>query len=199
MMHERLPGVASGIPDSDFLRGPVPMTKEEVRALTIRYARLAPGMVVWDVGAGSGSLTVEAAQLVPGGCVVAVEREAAALALVQKNCRRFGVDNVRVVHGEAPEALSGLPQPDRVLVGGSGGRLQEILLCCGEMLAPGGIIVVNALTPATLSTALRCLSLPPFGALAGAQLQVSRLEKLGREYFFRAQNAVSILSARKEE
>ncbi len=193
-----MPGVTSGISDTEFLRGPVPMTKEEVRALTVRYARLAPGLVVWDIGAGSGSLTVEAARLVPGGCVIAVEREAQAVTLVRENCRRFGVENVRLVQGEAPAALSGLPRPDRVLVGGSGGRLPEILDCCGELLSAGGIIVVNALTPATLCSALNCLRLPPFAALDGRQVQVSRLEKLGGEYFFRAQNAVSILSARKE-
>lgn len=197
-MNEQLPGVVSGIPDADFLRGAVPMTKEEIRALTIRYARLAPGQVVWDIGAGSGSLTVEAARLVPGGCVVAVEREAQAVLLVQRNCQLFGVDNVRVVHGEAPAVLSGLPLPDRVLVGGSGGKLPEILACCGELLTSGGMIVVNALTPATLCASLSGLSLPPFAALDGRQVQVSRLEKLGSEYFFRAQNAVYILFARKE-
>jgi precorrin-6Y C5,15-methyltransferase (decarboxylating) CbiT subunit len=197
-MMNKKENVVPGIPDAEFLRGPVPMTKEEVRALTIRYARLAPGQVVWDIGAGSGSLTVEAARSVPGGSVVAVERESGAVSLVQVNCRRFGVDNVRIVHGEAPEALSGLPCPDRVLVGGSGGKLPEILARCGELLVSGGMVVVNALTPATLYTALRCLSQPPFSALAGCQVQVSRLEKLGGEYFFRAQNAVSILSACKE-
>jgi len=199
MVTERWPHLLSGISDAEFLRGSVPLTKEEIRALTIRRARLAPGLVVWDIGSGTGSLTVEAALLVPGGGVVAVEREEEAAALTRENCRRFGVENVQFVCGEAPEVLSGLPTPDRVLVGGSGGMLQEILSICGKHLVPGGIIVVNALTPATLFTTLRVLAAPPFTALAGCQVQVSRLEKLGREYFFRAQNAVSILSARREE
>lgn len=150
------------------------------------------------MGAGTGSLTVEAALLVPGGKVFAVEQKEEALRLVGENCGRFGVTNVYPVPGRAPEALLGLPPPDRVVVGGSGGALKEILAVCAQRLKPSGLVVVNAVTPATLSLTLACLSSPPFTCLTGIQVQVSRLESLGGEQFFRAQNPVWILSAQKE-
>lgn len=186
-----------GIPDPLFIRGAVPMTKEEVRALTICRSRLAPGLTVWDIGAGTGSLTVEAALCTPGGRVFAVERDEEGVALIRDNCRRFEVDSVTVIAGTAPHALDGLPAPHRVLVGGSGGKLKEILAVCAERMLPGGIVVVNALTVATLSAALDILQKTPFTGINGLQVQASRLEKLGRESYFRAQNTVWILSAGK--
>jgi len=181
-----------------FARGAVPMTKEEVRALTICRARLAPGQVIWDVGAGTGSLTVEAALLSPQGKVFAVEQKEEAVQLIRENCRRFDVTNVSVVLGRAPEALCDLPSPDRVIVGGSGGELPGILAFCAARLNPSGLVVVNAIAPATLTAALAVLGTHPFTELAGIQVQVSRLEQLGKEQFFRAQNAVWILCAQKE-
>jgi cobalt-precorrin-6B (C15)-methyltransferase len=186
-----------GIPDSQFRRGTVPMTKEEVRALTICRMRPAEGLVVWDVGAGTGSLSVEAALLSPGGHVFAVERQEEGVRLINENCRLFGVeDRVTVVTGTAPAALEGLPSPDRVIVGGSGGRLREILALCAGSLKPGGIVVVNAVLPATLQTSLEVLSLPPFTGLEAIHVQISRLVEPG--WAPRAQNAVWIISAKKE-
>jgi precorrin-6Y C5,15-methyltransferase (decarboxylating) CbiT subunit len=187
-----------GIPDDDFIRGAVPMTKEDVRVLTVCRARLAPGLTVWDVGAGTGSLTVEAALFTPGGRVYAVERNHEGAALIEENCHRFGVGNVTVLQGEAPGALLPLPAPDRVFIGGSGGRLKEILAVCAENMAAGGIVVVNAITPSTMAAALEILALPPFSGLDGIYVQVSRLEALGKERFFKAQNGIWILSARKD-
>ncbi len=187
-----------GIPDNMFLRGSVPMTKADVRALTICRARLAPNQTVWEVGAGTGSVTVEAALRVPGGRIYAVEEKAEAAALTAENCRLFGTHNVTVVHGRAPEALLGLPRPHRVMVGGSRGELAEIIRLCGRELLPGGVIVVNAIRPATLQLALDVLSLPPFGTPEGVLVQVSGLERLGDGYHFRAQNPVWIICAGRE-
>lgn len=174
------------------------MTKEEVRALTVCRARLAPGLTVWDVGAGTGSLTVEAAMFTPGGHVYAVERNHEGTALIEENCRHFGVENVTVVQGEAPGVLWQLPAPDRVFIGGSGGRLKEILAVCAENMAEGGIVIVNAITPSTMAAALEIMALSPFVGLDGIHVQVSRLEALGKEQYFKAQNGIWILSARKD-
>lgn len=188
-----------GISDNLFARDEaVPMTKEEVRALTLCRARLLPGQVLWDVGAGTGSLSVEAGRLLAGGQVFAVEQKEAALALLRENCRLFGVDNVVVVHGRAPDVLYGLPAPDRVLIGGSGGNLADILELCAEKLRPGGLLVLNVILPSSLHIALERLSGPPFSALSGLQLQAARLETLGSERYFKAQNPVWIISAQKE-
>jgi len=189
--------MTAGIPDHLFTRGPLPMTKEEVRVLTICRARLKPGLVVWDIGAGTGSLTVEAAIRTPGGRVFAVEQKEEGAGLIGENCRRFHVDNVTVITGRAPAVLTGLPAPDRVLVGGSGGELEDILAECALRMKPGGIVVVNALTVATLGRSLAILGDAPFTALDGLQAQVSRLDRLGGEWFFRAQNAVWIISAER--
>lgn len=174
------------------------MTKEEVRALTVCRARLAPGQTVWDVGAGTGSLTVEAALFTPGGHVYAVERNHEGIPLIEENCRRFGVGNVTVLQGEAPGALLTLPAPDRVFIGGSGGRLNEILAVCAEKMIAGGMVIVNAITPSTMATALEILASPPYSDLNGIHVQVSRLEALGKERYFKAQNGIWILSARKD-
>src|SRR5581483_5499006 len=116
-----------GLPDDRFesVRGQI--TKAEVRAVTLSKLRLAPDGVLWDVGAGSGALAVEAARLMPRGHVFAIERDPEQLACIERNCKRHGAGNVTIVAGQAPEALAGLPAPSSVFLGGSGGRLAELL------------------------------------------------------------------------
>ncbi|HZK25368.1 MAG TPA: precorrin-6Y C5,15-methyltransferase (decarboxylating) subunit CbiT [Oscillospiraceae bacterium] len=188
-----------GLPDTVFIRGRVPMTKREVRVLTLAQLRLQPGQVVWDVGAGTGSLAIEAALAVPSSQVYAIERNAEGVELLQQNSSRFGTDNLTVVAAEAPAALVSLPQPQRVIVGGSGGQLTEILTYCGEKLTPDGILVVNVVTPQNMVRTLERLSAEPFTNRDGLYVQASRLQKLGREDYFQAQNGVWIISAQKEE
>ena len=119
--------VPCGLPDDVFERGAVPMTKREVRAVTMSRLSLREDSVVFDIGAGTGSVTVEAALTAYRGRVYAIEKNREAAALIRKNCRRFAADNVSVVEGSAPEALKGLPAPDAVFVGGSGGNLSSII------------------------------------------------------------------------
>lgn len=192
MKNDLWPYATPGIPDHLFKRDNIPMTKEEIRALTLAKARLAPGMVVWDVGAGTGSLSVEAALLAPGGTVYAVEREPLGVTLVLDNARRFGLDNVVPVAGEAPAALDNLPAPDRVLVGGSGGRLLEILEHSMHRLKSGGRIVVNSISPET--QALLFTGRTPGWQYDMVQLQVSRAEPTGRLHIWRALNPVCVVT-----
>ena len=116
-----------GLPDEAFLRGEVPMTKEEVRTLALPKLRVEEDHVVWDVGAGTGSVSVECALACPAGQVFAVEKKQEALALLEENKARFHASNLHVVAGTAPEALQDLPAPDRVFLGGTSGELEEIL------------------------------------------------------------------------
>ncbi|MCW3491477.1 precorrin-6Y C5,15-methyltransferase (decarboxylating) subunit CbiT [Dethiobacter alkaliphilus] len=197
-MNKFWPYTVPGISDREFTRAKVPMTKEEIRALALCRARLAPGQTVWDVGAGTGSLTVEAALFTPGGRVYAVEKNADGVELIHKNCAKFGVEHVEVISGTAPAALAGLPRPHRVFVGGSGGNLEEILDVCGQKLVDGGIVVLALISPRNLACALQRLKAAPFVELEGIHVQASRLEKLGQEHFFRATNGVWLLSAKKE-
>ena len=116
-----------GRPDEQFqsVRGQI--TKAEVRAVTLSKLRLAPVGVLWDVGAGSGALSVEAAGLMPRGTVYAVERDPEQVECVRRNAALYGATNVRIVEGEAPAALEGLPKPDSVFLGGNGGGLERLM------------------------------------------------------------------------
>lgn len=119
----RWPYASSGIPDELFIRGDVPMTKQEVRAVALAKLRLTATDTVWDVGAGTGSVSIEAALVARAGSVWAVERNAAGVRLIRENADAFGCGNVHAVPGVAPEALAKLPVPDAVFVGGSAGEL----------------------------------------------------------------------------
>jgi precorrin-6Y C5,15-methyltransferase (decarboxylating) CbiT subunit len=189
--------VPPGLPDELFERGAVPMTKSEVRALTMAAARLRPHHRVLDVGAGTGSLSVEAALLCPSGEVVAVERDDAALDLLRLNIAAFGLRNVAVEAGDAPAALAGLSPAsfDRVLVGGSGGRLAAILEALPALLRPDGRVVCNTACLETTAVAAAVLRTPPWSGFSCAQLSVSRGVTAGALLRFEALNPVWLTAA----
>ena len=119
------------------------ITKREVRAVSLYSLRLHSGSVVWDIGAGTGSISVEAALIANKGQVYAIERDTDSLPLLEANVANLGFNNIHVVNGEAPAALESLPRPDSVFVGGSGGILPKILEFVCSRLNPNGTIVVN--------------------------------------------------------
>ncbi len=188
-----------GIPDEALeSHPPGVMTKEEVRAVALFKLRLQPDSLVWDVGAGSGSLALEAALVAHRGHVYAVERLAEAVAALRRNLERFPRPNLTVVEGQAPEALDGLPDPDAVFVGGSGGHLADILGCAARRLRAGGRIVVDLATLENLERAreaLACLGL----RWQVTAVQVARSRELGGLTGLEALNPVFIVSAWKEE
>ena len=186
------PWATPGIPDGLFVRGEVPMTKEEVRALLLSKLRVAPGDTLWDVGAGTGSVSVELALLAPEGKVWAVERDPAACALIRENAARFGAGNLFLREGEAPAALEDLPAPDAVFVGGSGGALREILAAAlGKN--PRVRAVVSAVTLETVARGWEAMESLPFGRTGAVQLSVSRARKAGESHLMLAQNPVFLL------
>ena len=137
---------ALGLPDDAFeqrrpLQGQI--TKREVRAVSLYSLGLKPHSVVWDIGAGTGSISAEASIIAREGAVYAVERDEESLPLLKKNLERWGAKNVQIIAGGAPDALEALADPDAVFVGGSGGHLTEILDVAMERLRDGGRIVVN--------------------------------------------------------
>jgi cobalt-precorrin-6B (C15)-methyltransferase len=190
-----------GLPDELFVRAGVPMTKREVRALTMAIAELRPGHHVLDIGAGTGSLTVEAALLCGEGAVTALERSGDALRLVFENVARFGLANVDVVEGAAPAALTGFePRSfDRILVGGSGGELAAILAGLPRLLAPDGRVVCNTACLETTATAAAALRGAPWAGFTCSQIGVARGVPAGRLLRFEALNPVWITSARLED
>lgn len=149
-----------GIPDEEFYqRKPLKglITKSEVRVIALAKMRLKEDSIAWDIGAGAGSVSVEAALIAKKGQVYAIEKSAEDVAIVKKNIAKFGVGNVWVAHGLAPEGLDRWPDPDAVFVGGSGGRMEAILDAACRRLRPQGRIVVDAATWENLSEAVRVL------------------------------------------
>lgn len=184
----RLPG----IPDGEFSRGPVPMTKSEVRAVIL--SKLAPGgeETVYDVGSGTGSVAVELA-LHTTGCVYAIEREPTALGLMEKNRRRFGALHMQCVPGTAPAAFAGLPAPDCAFIGGSGGNLREIILALYEK-NPAARLVLSAVTLETLGEAGKVLT--ELGREPEVtELSVTRTRRAGGYHLLDAQNPVFLICA----
>jgi precorrin-6Y C5,15-methyltransferase (decarboxylating) len=172
------------------------ITKADVRVLSL--VRLAPrsGDILWDIGSGSGSVSIEAAGLcAPSGAVYAVERRADLQACIRENIRRYGVPNVTLVAGEAPDALAGLPDPDAVFVGGSGGRLEPILGACLARLGPGGRLVLNMTTLEGVNAASRFFKGHglPFELV---QVSIARGTSIGNGTRLAPQNPVFIVSAR---
>lgn len=191
------PYMTPGIPDAAFLRDGVPLTREEVRVVALAKLRLPPAGIFWDIGAGTGSVAVEAARLMPQGKVFAVEAREERANLIAANRERFGLTNLTVVAGEAPAAMDNLPRPDRVFIGGSGGRLPEVLARLREVLAAGGRLVVSAVTLETLTTAARVLRWPGWqGEIIG--LSVVRGEKVGERTLLRGGNPIFLVVAAKE-
>ena len=188
-----------GIKDEAFVRGKVPMTKEEIRILTLVKAQIAPDAVVYDIGAGTGSLSIEAARLAPAGHVYAIEKNPEGIGLIAENATKFSVENITVVEGAAPDALAGLPAPDVALIGGSGRRLADILDLIGERLRPNGRIVANAIT---MQTVAACLDY--FHAHAeqytyeAIQVQINRLERVGSYDMAKALNPIYIITAQRK-
>jgi precorrin-6Y C5,15-methyltransferase (decarboxylating) len=132
-------------------------TRSEVRAIALSYMDLRPDSIVWDIGAGSGAVSVESAQLAYRGMVYAIEPEAADVSLLLANCESFGVMNVRSILGRAPEATNDLPSPDAIFVGGTGRRVDQVLSAVYDRLSPGGRMVVNVVTIDGLATSYETL------------------------------------------
>ncbi len=188
-----------GIKDEDFVRGKVPMTKEEIRVLTLVKAHIASDAVVYDVGAGTGSISIEAARLAPQGHVYAIEKNPEGIALIAENAKKFGVANISVVEGTAPDALAGLPELDAAIIGGSGRKLADILDIIGERLRPNGRIVANAITMQTVAACLDYFHAhQDTYSYEAIQVQITRLERVGPYDMAKALNPIYIITAERK-
>jgi precorrin-6Y C5,15-methyltransferase (decarboxylating) len=188
-----------GIPDHYFLSfsdRPGLMTKREVRLLALGELALQPNQVIWDIGAGTGSVSIEMARLFPSCQVYAIEQTAAGISLIQQNSQRFQVQNVISVHGKAPDALVALPNPDRIFIGGSGGNLSEILQFCSQRLSTKGVLVVALATLEHLTLAMGWVQAHPPGQWQQhlLQVQLARSIPVGSLTRFTPLNPVTLLT-----
>jgi precorrin-6B C5,15-methyltransferase / cobalt-precorrin-6B C5,C15-methyltransferase len=196
-----------GLADDLFLSfsdRPGLMTKREVRILVLAELALRPKQIIWDIGAGTGSVSIEIARLSPTSTVYAIEKTAAGSTLIFQNCRRFQVENVIPIHGSAPEVLeklegecdteTALPKVDRLFIGGSGGNLTQILDVCAGRLSAGGVIVLALATVEHLNTALLWFKSQSWEYKL-LQVQLSRSVAIGQLTRFAPLNPVTIVTA----
>lgn len=187
-----------GLPDEMFIRRDVPMTKSEIRAVSLSKLALQSDSVIYDIGAGTGSVSVECALNAPEGCVFAVEKNASAVDLVRENKVKFGLEKLIVIPGTAPEALEDLPVPTHAFIGGSSGNLKEIITSILEKNEKTRI-VVNAVTLETLSEAVSCRKIFNFEIFDVVTLNVSCSQKLGNYNMMKAHNPVSVITMQKRK
>ena len=188
--------VRYGIPDEEFLRADVPMTKSEVRAVSL--SRLAPddGAVVYDIGAGTGSVAVECALNVPRGRVWAVEKKAEAVSLIRENRKKFAAENLEIIEGSAPGILKDLPAPTHAFIGGSSGNLPEIVEALLEK-NPLVRIVINTVTLETFAEAIACRSRFAFDLFDCVTVSITRSRPVGRYQMQTAQNPVQVITLQR--
>lgn len=187
-----------GIKDEEFVRGKVPMTKEEVRVLSISKLRPEKNAIIYDIGAGTGSVSIEMALLDSSISVYAIERNEEAISLMEANKEKFGCENMHIIHACAPDGLDSLPSPTHVFIGGSQGRLEEILDCLYKKNA-NCKVVMNAVTMESIAQAHQILSTLPICEPDLVQVQVSRVKEVGRYHMMQANNPVYIVSFRFKE
>ena len=186
-----------GIDDAKFIRGKVPMTKEEIRILTLAKAKIGEKDFVVDVGAGTGSLSIEAAKIASQGYVFAIEKNPAAVDLISQNAEKFEIDNIVIINSEAPEGLRNVSRIDVAIIGGSGGKISEILDTIDAKLKIGGRIVLNFITVQSLAECLEWLRKHLDYKYEAIQVQITRLEIVGNYEMYKAQNPVHIVTAEK--
>lgn len=187
-----------GINDEAFIRGKVPMTKAEIRAMVMVQADIQDTDAVADIGAGTGSISIEAALATPKGRVYAVERNPEGIGLIRQNAEKFGCSNIEAVEGTAPEAMKALPALDVVIVGGSGGNMGDILDEADRHMKSGGRIILTAVTAETTGEITAEFAKRPGYTFEGFQMQINRLRKLGRYHLYNPLSPIFIFTAVKK-
>ncbi len=188
-----------GIPDELFERTEkVPITKEEVRVIQISKARLRTGQLVYDIGCGSGSISVEAAiQVESTGKVMAIDYDENAIKLTKKNVEKFGLSNISLIYGNAKEKITALEPADAIFIGGTGKDTAEIVELCQNKLKAGGRIVIGTILIETLYTILQLLDKLQFDSVDITQVTISKSRKTSTGTMMLARNPVTIISATK--
>ena len=185
--------VTQGIEDHQFIRDKVPMTKAEIRSISLSKLQLNEDSLVYDIGAGTGSVAIEMARLVTKGYVYAIEKKDVAIELLKRNKQKFAIDNLAVVEGLAPAACVDLPRPTHAFIGGSSGNLREIIQLLLDK-NPQVRIVINCITLETLSEALLCVKELPVINTDIVQVTIGKAQVAGDYHLMMGQNPVSIIS-----
>ena len=186
---------AISIPDEEFTRGDAPMTKSEVRALSVAKLKLSDDSIIYDIGAGTGSVSIEMALVAVNGSVYAIEKEDPAADLIEVNKVKFKTPNVQVIRGLAPEAMADLPAPTHAFIGGSSGNLKDIIACLLDK-NPDIRVVINSVTIETLEETTQVIKQFNLVEEEITCINVSKARKLGKYHLMTAQNPVYIAVVR---
>lgn len=189
--------VTHGLPDASFLRGNVPMTKEEIRSISLSKLALSKDSVVYDVGAGTGTIGMECALQATEGQVYAVEKNKDGIELLKKNKVKLRTDNLEIIEGTAPKALETLPKPTHAFIGGSSGNMEQILDCLFQK-NPNVRIVINAIAVDTIGEVMQLIKNQQFAVKEIVQVQISKAKELGSYHMMMGQNPVYIFTLQKE-
>lgn len=185
--------VTHGIKDQEFVRDKVPMTKEEIRTISLSKLGLKKDSVCYDIGAGTGSVSIEMAVRMPEGKVYAIEKKPLAVELLEKNRKKFAVDNLKIIEGLAPSAMEPLQAPTHAFIGGSSGNMREIM----ELLLeknPEVRIVINCIALETVSETLQCLKALPVEDTEIVQAAISKAKSVGPYHMMTGENPIYIIS-----
>jgi cobalt-precorrin-6B (C15)-methyltransferase len=194
------PYCTPGIPDDLFERLPgIPMSKREIRLLMISHLRLRPNAVLWDIGAGTGTIPIEVGLLCPKGRILAIERDEEVASLIRRNCDRFAVQNVDVIEGSAPECLKDLSYAPHCVCVEGGRPIKEILKAAWSYLRPQGRIVATATNFESLYAISESLAELHVRNIEVVQSAVNRLETKGNHQVFAAVDPMFVLSGEKLE
>ena len=183
--------------DSAFASDGGLITKREVRAVALSLMEVIRGRVIWDLGAGSGAVAVEAAALVAPGTVYAVERDQRRVEMIAENRRRFSADNLTPVHGELPGAMNQLPDPGSVFIGGGGAKLAAIIADAARRLPPGGRLVVSAVMLSSVETLIKAMEAAGISPDV-TQVQISRGVPIAGSRRLEALNPVWLVHGRRK-
>ena len=189
-----------GIPDEEFERTEsVPITKEEIRAIQISKGRLSAGQTIIDIGCGSGSVTVESAiQVEDSGLVIGVDIDPAAISLTEKNLKKFGIGNYKLIEGNAKEKITKLPEADTIFIGGTGGDTKDIVELCQTKVKSGGRIVIGIILIETLYSVLQIIEKLDFTDIDITQITIGKSRKTTTGTMMLARNPVTVISATKK-
>ena len=191
-----MPGATHGLPDEAFIRGKAPMTKEEVRCVSLGKLRLFEDSICYDVGAGTGSVSVEMALRVPDGKVYAIEKKPEAVELIRENKKKFALDHLEVVEGTAPEAMEDLEAPTHAFIGGSSGNLREIVTSLIRK-NPKVRMVINCITLETVTEVLTLIQEKKLCCTDLVQISAARSRNLGRYHMMMGENPIYVITCSK--
>lgn len=197
-MNKLWPHETSGISDELFVRGKIPMTKEEIRTVSLSKLRLNSEDIFIDIGAGTGSMTIEAGIRINEGKIFAIERKLEGVELIKENAKRFSLENINIIHGTAPADIWDLPKMDKIFIGGTGGNIKEIFDWMDEKLVSNGRVVMNFITIENLYKSIMEIKSRKYIDMDITNISVTKGRSISNITMMEGQNPIYIISARKE-